>query len=258
MSESVERFSSRVENYAKYRPGYPVAIVELLRGNCGLTSDSVIADIGAGTGKLSEIFLQNGNQVFAVEPNASMRTASEAIFASQPRFVSIDGTAEQTGLRGETIDFITAGQAFHWFNYEKFKVECLRILKPKGWVILVWNVRRLDATPFLRDFEAFLLRYGTDYETVRHENALGDIERFFGPRPVNHTSFPTFQNFDLEGLRGRVFSSSYTPQGSHPVFQSMVESLEGLFWRYQQAGEVVVEYDTQVFYGQLGDQADTA
>ena len=116
MSESVERFTSRVETYAKYRPGYPVEIIDLLKRECGLTPESIVADIGSGTGKSSEPFLAHGNVVFGVEPNAAMRDVAERLFRDQPRFRSIKGSAESTTLPDSSVDLITAGQAFHWFD----------------------------------------------------------------------------------------------------------------------------------------------
>src|ERR1043165_851495 len=132
MSQSVERFSSRIADYIKYRPGYPAEIVTLLKTDCGLTPDSVVADIGSGTGKLTELFLKNGNIVFGVEPNVGMRSAAKQILGNFSNFKSIDGNAESTGLETSSVDFITAGQAFHWFDPDNFKVEARRILKADG------------------------------------------------------------------------------------------------------------------------------
>ena len=251
MSQSADRFTNRVETYSKYRPGYPAQIVDLLRSDCDLTSSSVIADVGSGTGKLSEIFLNNGNQVLAVEPNRLMRTAAESIFSGQPGFVSIAGTAEATSLPEKSVDFVVAGQAFHWFDYKSFRTECLRILKPGGWVVLVWNARRLDSSSFLEEYESLLLRYGTDYQAVRHENSEEAIKKFFAPVMPKEASFPTSQSFDLDGFRGRVFSSSYTPEPGQPNFQPMITEIGEIFRRHEQSGKVLFEYDTQVFYGQL-------
>ncbi|HYN24061.1 MAG TPA: class I SAM-dependent methyltransferase, partial [Pyrinomonadaceae bacterium] len=161
MVDSISRFTTRVENYAKFRPTYPPSIIDLLRADCGLTEASVIADVGSGTGILSELFLKNGNTVYGVEPNAQMRTAAESLLSDYRRFNSIDGTAESTNLKSDSIDFVTAAQAFHWFEPKKTRAEFARILKPGGWVALIWNERRLDSTPLLRAYEQLLLRYGT-------------------------------------------------------------------------------------------------
>ncbi len=250
MSDTINRFSDRVANYVKFRPDYPEEVVDLLRHDCALHPDSIIADIGSGTGKLSELFLKNGNQVYGVEPNAAMREAAETILSQYERFVSRDGSAEHTGLQSSSIDFVIAGQAFHWFDQRKAYLEFNRILKPEGWVALVWNERRLDSTPFLKEYESLLLRSGTDYQQVRHENITSGLTDFFA-RGLNTARFDNVQHFDFEGLSGRVLSSSYTPGPDHPQFKSMMEELRQLFDRHARGGVVAIEYDTSVYYGKL-------
>ena len=251
MSQSVNRFNSRVEAYAKYRPGYPVEIVDLLRRECGLTPDSIVADIGSGTGKLTELFLQNGNVVFGVEPNGPMRAVAENLFKDQSNFRSVDGSAESTTLPGSSVDLITAGQAFHWFDPVKTRDEWVRILKPAGWAVLVWNERELQTTPFLNDYEQLMLDFGTDYKEVRHENAEAGIEGFFAPDKFHLRSFPNTQVFDYDGLSGRVRSSSYTPEWDHPDFYPMMRQLKTIFDKHQKNGYVNFDYETKVFYGHL-------
>jgi SAM-dependent methyltransferase len=251
MSESIERFTSRVENYAKYRPGYPVEIVDLLKSECGLTPESIVADIGSGTGKLTELFLANGNVVFGVEPNPAMRAVAENIFSDQPHFRSIDGSAEATTLPPRSVDLVTAGQAFHWFDTLKTRDEWVRILKPGGWAVLVWNERELQTTPFLSDYEQLMLKFGTDYKEVRHENAEAAIEGFFAPDEFALRSFPNTQVFDFDGLSGRVRSSSYTPEPDHPNFDPMMQQLKTVFDKHQKNGYVNFDYETKVFYGHL-------
>ena len=177
-ADPTRRFSSRVGNYVRYRPGYPEGIVDMLRKECGLTSSTVIADVASGTGIFTRVLLENGNRVFGVEPNAEMRKAGEEFLNAYPRFSSIEGTAEETTLPDHTVDLVTAAQAAHWFDRRKARQEFIRILKTGGWSVLIWNERRIDSTPFLRDFERLLLRYGTDYETVRHERTTQEIENF--------------------------------------------------------------------------------
>lgn len=249
--QSVERFSNRVENYVRYRPSYPKEIVDFMKAECGLTAASVIADIGSGTGKLSEIFLENGNVVIGVEPGAEMRAAAESILASHSNFRSVVGTAEATTLADSSVDFVVVGQAFHWFDPLRSKIECKRILKPAGWVALIWNERQTDTTPFLHAYEQLLLTLGTDYPVVRHENATAAIENFFSPQKSRVNSFPNCQQFDFEALKGRLFSSSYTPAPSDSRFGQMVTTLEEIFNKHQEAGSVRFEYDTRVYYGQL-------
>jgi ubiquinone/menaquinone biosynthesis C-methylase UbiE len=251
MSESVERFTSRAEDYAKYRPGYPVAVVEMLANECGLRPESIVADVGSGTGKLSEILLANGSVVLGIEPNAAMRLVAETIFKDQPRFRSIDASAEATTLGDASVDLITAGQAFHWFDPVKTRTEWIRILKPRSWVALVWNDRQLETTPFLSDYEQLLVEFGTDYSEVRHDNGLPRIQQFFAGDKYTLKAFPNTQIFDFDGLRGRVRSSSYTPEPSNPRFEPMMRQLETVFDKHQRNGYVNFNYETKVFYGQL-------
>lgn len=256
MAQSVERFKSRVKDYARYRPGYPAAIIELLTSQCGLSSNSVVADIGSGTGKLSEIFLENGNVVFGIEPNAEMRAAAEQILQGYSRFISTEGTAESTTMAPASIDFVTAGQAFHWFEPDKARVESIRILKPQGWAALIWNERLIDTTAFLRDYERLLLDYGTDYQEVRHENSGESIAKFFAPVDYELETFANSQEFDYEGLKGRVRSSSYTPEPQDPRFEPMFQSLQEIFAKHERVGRVSFDYVTKVYYGQLGNNPD--
>jgi SAM-dependent methyltransferase len=249
--QSVERFSNRIENYVRYRPGYPPAIVELLRRECGLDSNAVIADIGSGTGKLSELFLENGNVVIGIEPGSGMRAAAESILAGYRKFQSVVGTAEGTTLDDSSVDFIVAGQAFHWFDPITSKTECKRILKPDGWVALIWNERQTDTTPFLRAYEQLLLTLGTDYPVVRHENASAATENFFAPRKPRIATFPNYQQFDFESLKGRLLSSSYTPEAEDPRFGPMLTQLEEIFREFQEEGLVQFDYETRVFYERL-------
>lgn len=248
---SVDRFSSRVENYAKFRPGYPPGILDVLESDCGLTEESVIADIGSGTGLLSEVFLKNGNVVFGIEPNELMRAKAEELLKSFANFRSVPATAETTTLPDGSIDFITAGQAFHWFDQAAAKREFTRILKHNGWVLLVWNARRLDATAFLRDYEGLLLRYSPDYPVVRHENIDDGIAGFFAPQPMKMVSVENVQRFDFEALKGRLCSSSYAPEPGNPNFELMLTDLQDIFNAYNENGVVNFDYDTKIYYGHL-------
>jgi SAM-dependent methyltransferase len=250
LKDSTLRFSSRVENYIRYRPGYPPAMIDLLKTECGLTSSSVVADIGSGTGKLTELFLKHGNRVFGVEPNADMRRAGEQILAGYPAFVSIDGTAEATTLPDHSVNFVAAGQAAHWFDRQRARAEFVRILKPGGWVALTWNDRYPD-TPFLKDYEQLLVTYGTDYLEVSHEHATDSIGDFFAPSPFHERRYAMSRTFDYSGLEGRLLSSSYTPQAGDARYEPMLAELRRIFEKHSAGGHVTFQYDNQVFYGQL-------
>lgn len=250
-ADPTRRFSSRVGNYVRYRPGYPEGIVDMLRKECGLTSSTVIADVASGTGIFTRVLLENGNRVFGVEPNAEMRKAGEEFLNAYPRFSSIEGTAEETTLPDHTVDLVTAAQAAHWFDRRKARQEFIRILKTGGWSVLIWNERRIDSTPFLRDFERLLLRYGTDYETVRHERTTQEIENFFAPSQFQSRTFDLLQEFDYPALEGRLLSSSYTPQSDDVAYKPMLHELRQIFDARQENGQVAFEYNTLVYYGQL-------
>ncbi len=251
MSDPLKRFTSRVEPYAKYRPGYQDEVVDLLNSECELNENSVIADVGSGTGILSELLLKNGNEVIGVEPNAAMRSAAETLLKRFPGFRSVDGSAEATTLPAKSVDLITAGQAFHWFDRPKARTEFLRILRPLGYVVLIWNDRRLASTPFLIAYEDLLQKYGTDYEQVSHLNVTGEIAEFFAPLGFKLRTFENSQRFNFESLKGRVFSASYTPEPGHPQFEPMITQLREIFEANQVDGAVSFDYDTRVYHGRL-------
>ena len=252
MLKSTERFTTRVENYVKYRPGYPPAVLDLLRADCGLTPASVIADIGSGTGILTRMFLENGNRVYGVEPNQAMREAGEQLLANTPGFVSIAATAEETTLPDQSVDFITAGQAFHWFDLARTRPEFARILKPGGWLVLIWNARRASSTASLTDYEQFIKTYGTDYGDVTRTNLdRDDFQAFYSPGSYRLTKFDNRQVFEFEGLKGRLLSASYAPEPGHPNYEPMLADLRRLFDAHQVNGVYTIEYDTDVFTGQL-------
>ncbi|HLA94270.1 MAG TPA: class I SAM-dependent methyltransferase [Pyrinomonadaceae bacterium] len=250
MTSTVERFSNRVENYVKYRPGYPDGVIGSFRDEMGLTTSSVVADIGSGTGISAKIFLDNGNEVYCIEPNAGMRSAAESDLGAYPKFNSRNATAENTTLADDSMDFVIAAQAFHWFDPEPTRAEFKRVLKPGGYVALIWNERQLDTTPFLREYEQFLLKFSNDYTKVRHENVNAEsLTRFFAA-DYRQASFDNVQIFDFEGLKGRVSSSSYMPSESDPNYDLMAVELKTLFAKHAENDRISVFYDTNVFYTQ--------
>jgi len=251
MIDPTTRFTTRVENYVKYRPSYPAAIITLLETECGLTSEHIVADIGSGTGFMTELFLTHGNEVFGVEPNAEMRAAGERLLSKYPSFVSVSGTAEVTTLPNNSVDFIVAGQAFHWFNRGAARLEFKRILKTGGWVVLVWNGFRVETSAVVRGYHDLLVKYGTDYKEVSREIETCDIEALFSPGEFQQARFPFKQVFDFEGLKGRLLSASYAPQPGDRGYEAMIGELRAIFDANQQNGKVDFDYETEVYYGQL-------
>jgi SAM-dependent methyltransferase len=244
------RFSNRVDDYVRYRPGYPAAVLDVLRTEAGLTPSAVVADVGSGTGISTALFLGYGNTVYAVEPNAGMRAAAERQLGTDPKFRSVIGTAEATTLPAQSVDFVVSGQAFHWFDRVKARAEFVRVLRPGGWCVLMWYTRK-TGIPFLDAFEALLKQYGTDYGAVRHDTITpADVAAFFGGL-VAHRRLGHEQRFDLAGFLGRLRSSSYIPAEGHPQFAPMTAAAERLFAAHSVGGEVRFEYDTDVYFGHV-------
>lgn len=251
MLDPTKRFSNRVDNYVKFRPNYPSDAITLLEAECGLTPASVIADVGSGTGILSEMFLKYGNRVFGVEPNREMRAAGNKLLAKYSKFSSIDANAEATTLVNASVDFITAGQAFHWFDRERARAEFARILRPRGWVVLAWNGYRVESSSLMAAYQDLVVRYGTDYSEVTRQIISCDLASFYAPSICTCARFEFQQVFDFEGLKGRLLSSSFAPEPDDPRYQPMLRELRVVFDANQKEGKVVFHYETELYYGQL-------
>jgi SAM-dependent methyltransferase len=250
-TDSTKRFSNRVEDYVKYRPGYPAEILDYLQTEGNLTSKAIIADIGSGTGISTEMFLMAAYEVFAVEPNAEMREKATALLGHYEKYHEIHGTAEQTGLLPESIDAIIAGQAFHWFDAAAAKTEFSRILKPEGLIVLMWN-ERLTTSEFEVKYDQLIIKHGKDYIQVDHRNINPEkIGAFFSPASFQSKIFYNKQVFDFDGLKGRLLSSSYIPSADEPGYEAMIADLRQLFDQYQDDGFITINYDTKVYTGKL-------
>jgi SAM-dependent methyltransferase len=251
-TEPTKRFTERAANYAAYRPKYPAGVVEFMRAELGFGQTSVVADVGAGTGIWTEMLLRAGcRTVFAVEPNDAMRAEAEKSLSGFANFESVRGTAEATTLDPVSLDFVTAAQAFHWFDAAGARAEFARILKPGGHVILMWNMRRIETTPFLRELETILRTYGTDYDRVAADNPGRELMAEFFPRGYDTRSFAHEQVLDYEALRGRWLSASYVPLAGHPDHEPMFDALRRAFDAHRQGGAVSIEYEAVVYYGRL-------
>lgn len=250
--DPTERFSDRVQNYIRFRPGYPPPIVPMLISECGLSETSRVADIGSGTGILTEHFLRLGNRVAAVEPNREMREAAERLWKTEPTFRSVAGRAEATTLADRSVDFVTAAQSFHWFDREAARREFRRILTDDGWVVLLWNERNPSSSAIARAYEELLIRHGTDYLSVDHRRIdEKDLATFFGPGGFQSRSFANSQTLDESGLRGRVLSASYMPPPGHPRHEGLLQAVDALYRRYASHAGVLLEYETKVHFGHL-------
>ena len=246
-----ERFSNRAQDYARHRPDYPQPAIDLLAARCGLSASAAVADIGSGTGSLTERLLSSGALVFGVEPNDAMRAVAEARLRERARFRSVAGTAEATTLAPDSIDLWVAGQAFHWFDVPQARQEALRVLRSGGWAALLWNERPAQADAFLADYEALLLEHAAEYAKITASRAdEASMRQFFGGTPELAT-FPNRQSLDFAGLKGRLMSSSYAPEPGHPQHEPMMAGLRVVFERHARHGEIVFPYRTLVYLAQL-------
>ncbi|HMQ69886.1 MAG TPA: class I SAM-dependent methyltransferase [Ignavibacteria bacterium] len=249
-NNSVERFSNRVESYVKYRPHYPKEITGFLNKECGFDNTKIVADIGSGPGISCENFIENGNTVYAVEPNDEMRKAAEEIFRDSENFISINGTAEATTLENNSADLIIAGQAFHWFDKEKCRIEFKRILKEDGNVVLMWN-DKISSNDFMRDYYELIKKFGKDYDKINHTNVDDQvIGKFFSPLEFKKKSIRHVHPLDYAGLEGRLLSSSYIPLEGDS-FEIMIKELKDMFVKYSENDKVEMEYQTNLYYGKM-------
>jgi SAM-dependent methyltransferase len=250
--QPTERFSDRVDDYVRYRPGYPPEALAPLRSDCGLGAGTTVADVGAGTGIWTGRLLDTGCRVLALEPNREMRKAGRRRLGEGRGVTWLDGTAEETGLPDASVDLVTAAQAFHWFDRPRARTELVRVLTPDGWMAVIWNERHKASTPFLAAFERLLLRWATDYERFDHSRiGRHDLEPFFARGELREFRCDNHQVLDLEGLEGRLRSCSYAPAPEHPDHDPMMAELRRIFADHEQRGQVTIDYDCRIYYGRL-------
>lgn len=249
---SKQRFSDRVDQYVKYRPSYSEEVIQYLYGTIGFRPTSVIADIGAGTGIFTRLLLEQGSKVLALEPNPDMRKAAVEQLSGNSNFQAASGSAEETGLADDSVDFIVCAQSFHWFDRTAAKAEFHRILKPAGKAVLVWNSRLTKGTPFLEGYDRLLRTYGIDYEKVGHKNITEEaLAPFFRNGSMKKAVFPLKSPLTFEQLSGRMSSSSYVPLPGHPNYEPLMAELRKLFDATEQEGLISFDYETEIYWGDV-------
>ena len=245
-----DRFTNRATAYHTHRPRYSSDLISLLSHEVGLRPGHVVADVGCGTGISAEPFLRNGNKVYGIEPNADMRAVAERNLRDFPGFQLVAATAEATTLPDSSIDLVLAGQAFHWFDRPRAAREFARLLRPTGWITLVWNERLTDTTAFAAAYEDVLIRHSIDYTSMDPKKVSGDtsaVTAFLGERcrvaTFRHRNCATF-----DGLVGLLASASYAPLPGHPKHQGMIDALARAFRDSEQNGKVPLDYEMKVYY----------
>ena len=250
--DSAHRFTNRVAYYLKSRPPYPDQALMFLHRACRLHRETVVADIGSGTGILTRQLLTSYRRVYAVEPNPEMRAAAEKLLAGLAGFVSIAATAENTSLPTHGIDVITAAQSFHWFHHERAREEFWRILKPNGWLVLFWNERLVSGTRFRAALESFIDRYATDYAAVNHKNVTPEVlAAFYGNGAFRLAEFDNRQVLDFDGLRNRLLSASYMPGRGDLRYAAWSNALDELFSSHAVNDTVQIDYVTRMYFGHM-------
>ena len=256
MSENTEIFTGRVENFERYRLPYPAALIELLTSRCGLLREHLIADIGAGTGMLAQLFLEHGNAVVAVEPNAEMRAVCERLASAWPGLTVKNATAEASGLEDASVDFVAAGRAVHWFDQAQAATEFRRILRPEGRVLLTYNGRALDETPQSQEYEKLLREHGTQYDPTRARYTLDPyLNAFFAGGEFLRDDIRGVQRLTREELLGQTQSLSFAPEPGHAKYEGMQQALREFFSKWQHDGAVVLSTVCRVVCGRLSARA---
>jgi len=250
--DNTNRFKDRADNYKKYRPDYPVDIINVLKDKCGLSKKTVIADIGSGTGIFTKLLLPYAGIVYAVEPNPEMRKVAEETLSSHDNFRSRGTRAEDTTLDSHSVDIVTAATAFHWFDKQITKEEFRRILKEDKWVVLVWNARNTLEHELLAAYETVFRKYVPEYEKKLHENKnTRSINEWYGEGKSELTLFRNYKTLNWEGFRGRFLSSSYAPQEGHSNYERALEDLKRVYERFAHEDSIIFEYTTKVYVGKI-------
>lgn len=248
-----KKFDGMGKIYSKYRPSYAEEFIDYLYSEVGLTEESVIADIGSGTGILTKQLLARKSKVFAVEPNDDMREIAQADLKHYKNFVSVNATAENTSLQPKSVDFITVAQAFHWFDVKGFKAECERILKPDGKVILVWNCRD-EESKMVIDNDEVNRRFCPDFKGFTggtRGNVEQNVLKEFFSGGYEERVFDNDITYEIDGFLGRNMSSSYSLKENDDDHAAYLEALEDVFDKHSVNGVAIMPNFTQCYVGRI-------
>lgn len=246
-------FTGKANNYAKYRPTYSREFIEYLYSDVGFKKESVIADIGSGTGILSELLLERSETVYCIEPNDDMMSIAKNVLENYKGFKPINAPAENTTLVNNSIDFITVAQAFHWFDTDQFKHECIKILKERGKVILIWN--RMDMqTDIVLENEKINRELGSNFKGF-HNGINPDDNRalgtFFKNGKYERRQFDNDLIFAMDNFIGRNISSSHAPKEGDENYNSYISALKSLFDAYSVDDLLCIKNYTICYIGEV-------
>lgn len=253
---TTERFSTRAEHYARARPGYPAVILDELLRRGAWSAEALVADVGSGTGLLARLFLNGGSVVVGVEPNGAMRVAGDRelqSFREGGQFHSVNGTAEATTLASESVDLVVCGQAAHWFDAPRARKKFRRVLKPQGWLALIWNDWRHSSQPLALAYLALIEHHATHQTSSEARVSQELVTPFFGPGPFSGFRAPNAHHYTRESWISRALSVSYLPEMGTPEAVELLQQLGEMFDGHQKDGLVELEYETHVFLGRLSD-----
>jgi len=245
-----EKFTGKAGIYGKFRPSYPSGLIDYLYSEVGFGADSVIADIGAGTGIFSGLMLERGSAVTCVEPNRDMLSAAKRALAEYDKASFVETSAEDTRFPAASFDFITVAQAFHWFDRPRFKTESARILKRGGRVVLIWN-RRDDSAPLVGELFDINNRYCPNFKGFTG-GAPGAPEAYLDFFEGGKCDFRIFTNdllMDEAGFVGRSLSSSYAPRENDADYNAYVGELRTLFAEYSSDGRLLMPHYASSYVG---------
>ncbi len=250
-SDSTQRFLGKAVYYDRSRPAYPKKIIKILRKETGFSRDSVVADVGSGTGLLTKLFLGNGNKVYGVEPNDDMRSVAERRLSKYKNFISVAGKAERTGLPAKHFDLITVGQAFHWFDPLAAKKEFTRILKKEGYVLILLYGQN-EASDIKEDYKRIVEKYGRNPAHVGKTDKKA-FDSFFGKGKYKKFEVTTSKYLNFEGLKSRFLSASYMPRSDEKGYKQMVNDIKHIFEKHERDGRVKIVYNITFYLGRFND-----
>lgn len=249
--DSTAKFNGRAAFYTASRPSYAKELIDYLYRDCGMTASSIITDIGSGTGKFAKQLLERGSTVYCVEPNEDMRRVAENELYEYKNFHSIQGSAENTTLSSNFSDFITVAQAFHWFDVDKFKRECSRIIKDEGKVILVWNIRD-SFDPLNQELSQIYAAFCPHFKGFSGGIVKDDPRiRVLFDGQYEYTAFTNPLYFNREKFIERSLSSSYSLKERDEDYEEYIKALTTLFSRYSNNGVVSIANQSVAYIGTI-------